>query len=183
MLVKAATDVFSISAMINQQPCHILSAWWPWLPSPVGCRGGLFVQLRILPDRQHVWRSAWPSYIPPCCDHSSRFSSISVFPWLGTVDSHIPPVPVMKAFWFFHWASGSLARNNFDISHMLLEGFTLEHIVNQALSMSRSHDTENSSILSPYVFLVPQPCPSCISAYPALDLPTWQFQYPRGFLR
>ena len=52
--------------------------------------GGLFVQLEILPDRQHVWRGAWPSDIPPYCYLSSHFSSISTFPCC-TVDSHIPP--------------------------------------------------------------------------------------------
>ena len=45
--------------------------------------------LRILPNRQHAWWGAWPSYIPPRWHFSSRFSSISDFPDC-TVDNHIP---------------------------------------------------------------------------------------------
>ena len=45
--------------------------------------------------------------------------------------------------------------------------------------MARLQDTENSSKLSPSVFLVPQPCPPWTPSYPALDLATLPFQSPK----
>ena len=50
-----------------------------------------FVLLGILPDRQHRQydgQSAWPSDIPPCCCHSSGFSSIFASPQLHCWQLH-----------------------------------------------------------------------------------------------
>ena len=60
------------------QPVFRISFGWRggigrsnWVKAPWG--------LLVLPDRQHIWRDAWPSDIPPCWHCSSWFSSNSTF--------------------------------------------------------------------------------------------------------
>ena len=89
-----------------------------------------------------------------------------------------------------------LARDNHDILHMLAEGFTKDHIVNLNPSFAWGegdqlivsifktgvaddqvvgHGKLSNLSPSPYVFIIPQPCPPHTPSYSALDLPTWPF--------
>ena len=85
-----------------------------------------------------------------------------------------------------------LPRDNLDISHMLAEGFAKKHKDNLSPSFTLGEGKQVigllfkkgvaddqvagfGSNLSPSVFLVPLPWPSCTPSYPSLDLPTWLF--------
>ena len=60
---------------------------WPCHPDTTH-HCGQISDLEILPDSQHVSRGTWPSDIPPWYQLSSRFSSISSFPWLHCRQTH-----------------------------------------------------------------------------------------------